>query len=85
MIVPQNNQPSTNNQPLTIRGMFREHLAVTNRKPRTIESYVSALEQFYNFIQKSPLRCTANDILSAPKYSFPKRPKKDFPYKEDDY
>jgi len=60
--VPQNNQPSTNNQPLTIRGMFREHLAVTNRKPRTIESYVSALEQFYNFIQRSPLICTANDI-----------------------
>jgi integrase/recombinase XerD len=59
---PKNNQPSPDNQPLTVRGMFRQHLAVTNRKQRTIELYVSALEQFYNFIQKSPLRCTANDI-----------------------
>jgi site-specific recombinase XerD len=42
--------------------MFREHLIVTNRKKRTIEAYISALEQFHNFIKKSPLKCTANDI-----------------------
>ena len=59
---PKNNQPTTINQPLSIRKMFRQHLAVTNRKPRTIESYISALEQFYNFIQKSPLLCTTNEI-----------------------
>ena len=50
------------NRPLTIRGMFRQHLIVTNRKQRTIEAYISALEQFHTFIQKSPLKCTVNDI-----------------------
>ena len=49
-------------RPLSIREMFREHLIVTNRKKRTIEAYISALEQFHNFIKKSPLKCTANDI-----------------------
>ena len=49
-------------RPLSIREMFREHLVVTNRKKRTIEAYISALEQFHNFIKKSPLKCTANDI-----------------------
>ena len=48
--------------PLTIREMFRQQLIVTNRKRRTIEAYISALEQFHTFIKKSPLKCTANDI-----------------------
>jgi site-specific recombinase XerD len=49
-------------RPLSIRDMFRQHLIVTNRKKRTIEAYISALEQFHTFIKKSPLKCTANDI-----------------------
>lgn len=50
-------------RPATLREAFTQHLMVTERKPRTVKTYVEALTQFYNFTNgKPPLQATANDI-----------------------
>ena len=50
-------------RPETLREAFTRHLMVTERKPRTVETYVEVLNQFHHFLNgKYPLRATANDI-----------------------
>ena len=50
-------------RPASIREAFEQHLVVTQRKPRTIETYLEALNQFYHFTNnKYPLEANHNDI-----------------------
>ena len=50
-------------KPTTLREAFRQHLIVTQKKPRTVEAYIDALVQFYRFTNgKHPLHVTVNDI-----------------------
>jgi site-specific recombinase XerD len=49
--------------PSSLREAFVQHLIVTQRKQRTIDTYVNAVTQFYHFLNcKHPLQVSANDI-----------------------
>jgi site-specific recombinase XerD len=48
---------------VSTREVFKQHLIVTQRSPKTIELYLNAVEQFYTFLKcKNPLYADINDI-----------------------
>jgi integrase/recombinase XerD len=47
----------------SVRGMFQQHLIVTQRSPKTIEHYMHAVEDFYHFLNcRNPVLAQSNEI-----------------------
>jgi site-specific recombinase XerD len=61
--LPQHDAQPAVVTPLSTRDLFKQHLVVTQRSPKTIELYQNAVEQFYLFLKcKNPLYADINDI-----------------------